>query len=617
VALALAGLAMVGPGPDAAEAANTGFVRAQGTQFTLNGAPFYFAGTNAYYLMVSAAWGSPGYTDDTLAMASQLGFTVLRAWAFYDGGTDGLALQPSPGVYNEASFRALDYVLDQADRHGVRLLLPLVNGHPADYGGTAQYVKWCASGSSLLAFYQNASCRQMYKNYVAYVLDRVNTYNGRRYKDDPTVFAWELANEPELPDNVDNSGQGIRAWVAEMAAFIKSIDGNHLVGTGESGYDVTAAGYSPLASAYNNQAFLLNGIKGVAFTQNTADPNVDFASIHLYPEYWNLGAAAGSTWIADHTRIARSLGKPLVVGEYGASSNAAATYGAWLQTVDGEQAGGSLVWQLMCVACYGMRDQFGVAYPPSGAVSTVLAQAAATANAKSATPPPPPPPPATGFTASATTATPSPLNPGQPLAIATTVASAAAASGIIVDLEVYAGNGTRVAQQVYSGQSFAAGEARGYTWDWAAPGSLAAGSYTVAVGVFDGSWNPYSWTGSAATFTVEVASSPAQLAFQVGPTSATPSTVQRRQTVTIGTAVTASAAGSGIIVDVEIYDASGRRVLQRVWQGQSFAAGQTRSYSFGWSTRTRGTYTVKVGVFDSTWSTLYIWVDQGATFQVQ
>jgi hypothetical protein len=257
----------------------------------------------------------------------------------------------------------------------------------------AQYVAWCAPGQSLLAFYTQAPCRQLYQAYVTYVLNRVNTYNGRRYKDDPTVFAWELANEPDLPDNLDRSGQAIRAWVAEMAAFLKALDGNHLVGTGEVGGDVTTAGYSPL-SAYNNQAWFFDGTKGTAFSQNTADPHVDFGSVHVYPEFWNMSATSGQTWIADHARIARGLGKPLLVGEFGASQNAAATYTAWLQTAETEQVGGSLQWQLMCPSCFGMRDQFGVAYPPASDVSGVLAQAAGAANSRSVVPPAPPAPPA-------------------------------------------------------------------------------------------------------------------------------------------------------------------------------------------------------------------------------
>jgi hypothetical protein len=137
---------------------------------------------------------------------------------------------------------------------------------------------------------------------------------------------------------------------------------------------------------------LLDGIKGVAFTQNTADPNVDFGSIHLYPEKWNNFLAA-VPWIADHARIARSLGKPLAVLEYGASQNTAALIGAWLKTMDVEKVGGSAFWQCWPPSVpAGMRDEFAVVYPPASAVSDALARAAATATAKNGTPISPPGP---------------------------------------------------------------------------------------------------------------------------------------------------------------------------------------------------------------------------------
>jgi mannan endo-1,4-beta-mannosidase len=367
--------------PSTVQAANSGFVRTQGARFVLNGSPFYFVGTNAFFMMVMTASGSHAHTDQTLAMANQLGFSVLRTWAFYDGGGDGLALQPSPGVYNEAAFQALDYVLHQADQHGVRLILSLVNG-PPEFGGMNQYVGWCAPGQSRLAFYTNGTCRQIYQDFVRHLVTRVNTLNGRRYADDPTIFAWELANEPDAPDGSDMSGQGIRDWVRVMAAFVKSLDANHMVTTGEVGYDITTEGYSSVAGTYNNQTWAFNGWKGAAYTQNTADPNIDFAQIHLYPEYWNFDVAAGTAWIVDHARIAKSLGKPMLLGEFGASQDTIGAYNAWLAAVESEDVGGALNWQLMCEVCYGMRDQFGVMYPPNTGVSDVLAQAAAKANAK-------------------------------------------------------------------------------------------------------------------------------------------------------------------------------------------------------------------------------------------
>ncbi|MGH7265321.1 MAG: hypothetical protein ACREMB_10770, partial [Candidatus Rokuibacteriota bacterium] len=165
--LAALGLLLGAPGLAArrADAANQGIVTAQNGQFVLNGAPFRFVGTNAYHLHVTAAADSFVQTDETMALAQSLGLKVLRIWAFGDGDSYGQALQPAPGVYDEANFRALDYVLHKADQAGLRLLLVLVN-HWTQFGGMPQYVAWCAPGQSVHAFYTHPTCRDLYKRYV-------------------------------------------------------------------------------------------------------------------------------------------------------------------------------------------------------------------------------------------------------------------------------------------------------------------------------------------------------------------------------------------------------------------------------------------------------------------
>jgi len=75
---------------------------------------------------------------------------------------------------------------------------------------------------------------QAYKNYASMIINRVNTITGVKYKDDPTIFAWELANEPHTTDNWDTlhgkpAASTVRNWVGEMAAFIKGQDPNHMV----------------------------------------------------------------------------------------------------------------------------------------------------------------------------------------------------------------------------------------------------------------------------------------------------------------------------------------------------------------------------------------------------
>lgn len=65
--------------------------------------------------------------------------------------------------------QALDYVICQAQRNGVKLLLSLVNNWK-DYGGKPKYVEWArAAGESIASdddFFRNEKCRQYYKNHV-------------------------------------------------------------------------------------------------------------------------------------------------------------------------------------------------------------------------------------------------------------------------------------------------------------------------------------------------------------------------------------------------------------------------------------------------------------------
>ncbi|RCU09014.1 glycoside hydrolase, partial [Acinetobacter baumannii] len=75
------------------------------------------------------------------------GLTIARTWAFADGGYR--ALQTSPGSYDEKTFRGLDFVISEAKKSGIKVILSLVNNYE-NYGGKKQYVEWARSqGQSL------------------------------------------------------------------------------------------------------------------------------------------------------------------------------------------------------------------------------------------------------------------------------------------------------------------------------------------------------------------------------------------------------------------------------------------------------------------------------------
>jgi len=98
-----------------------------------------------------------------------------------------------------------------------------------------------------------------------------------------------------------------------------------------------------------------------------------------------------------------------------------------------------------------------------------------------------------------------------------------------------------------------------------------------------------------------------------------PNKVMPGSTVSITANVTSTTASSAL-VDVEVYDPSGAKVFQKVWDGQSFTAGQTLIFTTRWSVppmSLAGSYTVKIGVFSTGWGVLYDWNDHAATFTVK
>ncbi len=103
---------------------------------------------------------------------------------------------------------------------------------------------------------------------------------------------------------------------------------------------------------------------------------------------------------------------------------------------------------------------------------------------------------------SGATVSPSTVARGGSASITTNVKSATA-STVVIDTEVYDARGTRVFQKAWDSQVFTAGQTRGFNTLWAVPTTLAAGTYTVKVGVFAPGWTTlYNWNNQAAVFTV-------------------------------------------------------------------------------------------------------------------
>ncbi|CAN1835574.1 Mannan endo-1,4-beta-mannosidase 7 [Linum perenne] len=67
-------------------------------------------------------------------------------------------------------------------------------------------------------------------------------------------------------------------WITEMASYAKSIDGNHLLEVGLEGF------YGKSES--NKQQYNPNFQVGTDFIANNEIPEIDFATVHAYPDQW-------------------------------------------------------------------------------------------------------------------------------------------------------------------------------------------------------------------------------------------------------------------------------------------------------------------------------------------
>jgi mannan endo-1,4-beta-mannosidase len=91
-----------------------------------------------------------------------------------------------------------------------------------------------------------------------------------------------------------------------MSSYLKSLDPNHLVSVGDEGF---------LDGGGEHWAYQAEG--GVDHAALTALASVDFGTFHLYPEDWGTPPGFAESWILDHLQVARALGKPTILEEYG------------------------------------------------------------------------------------------------------------------------------------------------------------------------------------------------------------------------------------------------------------------------------------------------------------
>jgi len=241
---------------------------------------------------------------DALLSVKQLGGQVVRIYTitvFKEEAPEGFPCHVlGPGQFNEEAFIALDRILALANQIGIRLIIPLVDNWKW-MGGVPQYAQF--RNKQMQEFWTDSLLIADFKKTITFVLMRKNTLTGITYREDKAILAWETGNELYSPP----------AWTAEIAAYIKSLDTNHLV--------LDGTGASVLRDEVINQ------------------PDIDLLQTHHYEkDPREMIAHIKESW-----QKARGK-KPYHLGEFGFVGTEAIR--AVLQTIIEEGISGGLIWSL-------------------------------------------------------------------------------------------------------------------------------------------------------------------------------------------------------------------------------------------------------------------------------
>ncbi|KAK5069269.1 hypothetical protein LTR64_008436 [Lithohypha guttulata] len=285
--------------------------------FEIDGAKQYFAGTNTWWLSHIL---SDDDVDRALAEIAASDLKVTRVWGF--GNTNNGVDQPVYFQYldnttmtitiNEGAngIPRLDSVVRSAEKHGVQLVLPMLNNWD-DLGGINTYCNYF--GCNKTTFWTDPGAQEAYKNYVSFIV--------QRYKDSPAIFSWQLANEPRCPNC---STSVITKWAHDVSRLIKSLDPNTRVSLGDEGW------------LCGGEDYAYSCIEGIDFEANLNIPTLDYGTVHMYYDQWGYTSDWGNKWITDHAALAKKHGKPIVMEEYGVKStvsNQTEILQQWHQTI--------------------------------------------------------------------------------------------------------------------------------------------------------------------------------------------------------------------------------------------------------------------------------------------
>lgn len=308
---------------------NQQFTTVKDGQFIENGQPYYYIGTNFWFGAILGSEGEGGNRERLLKELNdlkELGVNNLRILVGADGDGGVLtkaepSLQIAPGQYNPDLLEGLDFLLVEMKKRDMKAVLYLNNAWEWS-GGYTQYLMWAGEDKAPIPaidgwdkymsyasnFVTNEKAKALFDQYVTDIVTRTNSYSGIKYINDPTIFSWQISNEPRAfgQHNKEHFAQ----WIGATAKLIRSLDPNHMISTGSEG---------------------MQGCEGdiELFEKIHSFEEISYINIHIWPKNWSwidtddmrstieIAKSNTADYIAKHSSIAKKLGKPIALEEFG------------------------------------------------------------------------------------------------------------------------------------------------------------------------------------------------------------------------------------------------------------------------------------------------------------
>ena len=305
------------------------FVKVKGTQFMRNGKPYRFMGANYWQGMNLGSQGESGDRNRLkreLDQMRSLGITNLRILALSEGPDGSMlrlrpSVQDSPGIFREELLQGLDFLLEEMRRRDMTAVVVLNNFWPWS-GGMAQYNLWTGADSIpyppphgkgtwdsyqkyTAGFYATPKAIALYHQAVEKIIGRTNSISKKPYRDDPTIMSWQLANEPREFGH----DKKYFKWVKKSSDLIRQLDENHLICIGNEG--------------------ILDNLVGSTYKKTAALKNINYLTVHLWPENWGWYAPKNPdesfettrrksiAYLEKNAEVSKMVLKPIVLEEFG------------------------------------------------------------------------------------------------------------------------------------------------------------------------------------------------------------------------------------------------------------------------------------------------------------